>query len=155
MEMAKKKVVKRSVPTGAMKDASQMRVKDLVITDEFKKISQEATGKDAAAQLMAIPRGVVLATDEANSVKGVLTAREFLKAIVEGMNPTDTQVTQMMNTDVMEIKYDSLLDDVVPEVTKRDPYAVVVTDGDGNFKGYFSPKDYQEALARINYRKSR
>jgi len=153
--MAKKKVVKRSVPTGAMKDASQMRVKDLVITDEFKKISQEASGKDAAAQLMAIPRGVVLATDETNRVKGVLTAREFLKSIVEGLNPTDSPVTKMMNTDVMEIKYDSLLDDVVPEVTKRDPYAVVVTDADGNFKGYFSPKDYQEALARINYRKSR
>lgn len=153
--MAKKKVVKRSVPTGAMKDASQMRVKDLVITDEFKKISQEASGKEAAAQLMAIPRGVVLATDEANRVKGVLTAREFLKAIVEGRNPTDSKVTDMMNTDVMEIKYDELLDNVVPEVTKRDPYAVVVTDADGNFKGYFSPKDYQEALARINYRKSR
>jgi predicted transcriptional regulator len=104
---------------------------------------------------MAIPRGVVLAIDDAGSVKGVLTAREFLKAIVDGKNPTDTAVTEMMNTDVMEIPYDSLLDDVVPEVTKRDPYAVVVVDADGVFKGYFSPKDYQEALARINYRRSR
>jgi len=155
MKMAKKKVVKKSVPTGAMKDASQMRVKDLVITDEFKKIPQSASGKDAAGQLMAIPRGVVLATDDANHVKGVLTAREFLKAIVDGSNPTESKVTEMMNTEVMEINYDSLLDDVVPEVTKRDPYAVVVTDSDGNFKGYFSPKDYQEALARINYRRSR
>ncbi|MDP6155618.1 MAG: CBS domain-containing protein [Candidatus Thermoplasmatota archaeon] len=153
--MAKKKVIKKSVPTGAMKDASQMRVKDLVITDEFKKITHTSSGKDAAGQLMAIPRGVVLAIDDAGSVKGVLTAREFLKAIVDGKNPTDTAVTEMMNTDVMEIPYDSLLDDVVPEVTKRDPYAVVVVDADGVFKGYFSPKDYQEALARINYRRSR
>jgi len=41
--MAKKKVIKKSVPTGAMKDASQMRVKDLVITDEFKKITHTSS----------------------------------------------------------------------------------------------------------------
>jgi hypothetical protein len=56
-----------------------------------------------------------------------------------------------MNQDIMEVDYNALLDKVVPKVTERDPYAVVVTDKDGTFKGYFSPKDYQEALARINF----
>lgn len=151
--MAKKKVVRKSVPKKMMKDPSEMRVNDLVITDEFKKIPVSSKGKDAAEKLMRIPRGVVLAIDEGNNVKGVLTAREFLETIVGGANPTEETTKEMMNTDILEVKYDALLDDIVPEITKKDPYAVVVTDKEGHFKGYFSPKDYQEALARINYKR--
>ncbi len=150
--MAQKKVVKKSVPKSMMKDPQEMKVNDLVITDEFKMINVNSSGKEAAAQLMQIPRGVVLVTDDANAIKGVLTAREFLESIVKGENPTDCTTEALMNTDIMEISYDAEIMDVVPEVTKRDPYAVVVTDGEGNFKGYFSPKDYQEALARIKPR---
>ncbi len=141
--MAKKVIVKKT--------KSEMKVSDLIITDEFKTISDSADGKEAAQELMGIPRGVVLVINEDQEPQGVITAREFLRKIVEGDNPTTMPVKQLMNTDIMPIKITAKLDDVVPEVTKKDPYAVVVVDGDGKFKGYFSPKDYQEALARINY----
>jgi len=137
--------------TGKKKSSSQLKVSDLIITDEFKTIKPSADGKSAAATLMEIPRGVVLVINKDGNPEGVITAREFLQSIVDGNNPTDMKASGLMNSDIMEIKYDSLLDKVVPEITKADPYAVVVTDKSGNFKGYFSPKDYQEALARINY----
>jgi len=139
------KVVKKK------KKKHEMKVSDLIITDEFKTISLESNGKEAAEELMGIPRGVVLVINENEEPKGVITAREFLKMIVDGNNPVDINVGELMNEDIMPIELTSKLDDVVPEVTKRDPYAVVVVDEDGKFKGYFSPKDYQEALARINY----
>jgi signal-transduction protein with cAMP-binding, CBS, and nucleotidyltransferase domain len=147
----KKRVVKKSVPQGAVKDARKMRVSDLIITDEFKIIEIASNGKAAAQKLMGIPRGVVLVIDSEGKAKGVITAREFLKKIVDGENPVDINVDKLMNVDIMEIGFTALLDQVVPQVTQRDPYAVVVTDDSGKFKGYFSPKDYQEALARINY----
>lgn len=147
----KKRVVKKTTAQGTTKDARKMRVSDLIITDEFKIIEMSANGKAAAQQLMGIPRGVVLCIDTDGKAKGVITAREFLKKIVEGDNPVMLNVDRLMNTDIMEIKFTALLDHVVPQVTQRDPYAVVVIDDTGKFKGYFSPKDYQEALARINY----
>jgi len=42
-------------------------------------------------------------------------------------------------------------DDYPVTYIRNHPNYVIVTDKDGEFKGYFSPKDYQEALARINY----
>ena len=147
----KKRVVKKAGSEGAVKDARKMRVSDLIITDEFKIIEMASNGKAAAQKLMGIPRGVVLVIDNEGKPKGVITAREFLKKIVDGENPVDLNVDRLMNTDIMEINYTALLDHVVPQVTQRDPYAVVVIDETGKFKGYFSPKDYQEALARINY----
>ena len=140
---AKKVIVKKT--------KSEMKVSDLIITDEFKTISNKADGKEAAQELMGIPRGVVLVINGDQKPQGVITAREFLKSIVEGENPTTMSVGDLMNKDIMGIQYSAKLDSVVPEVTKNDPYAVVVVDDEGKFKGYFSPKDYQEALARINY----
>jgi predicted transcriptional regulator len=150
--MTKRKVVKKKSVSGeSTKDKGDLRVSDLTITDEFKTIVDSADGRAAAEELMKIPRGIVLVVDEENKPCGVITAREFLTRIVEGNNPTDMSVNNLMNTDIMEIKFSALLDSVVPKVTERDPYAVVVTDKEGNLKGYFSPKDYQEALAKINY----
>ncbi len=150
--MTKRKVVKKkSVVGDSTKDKGDLRVSDLTITDEFKTIVDSADGRAAAEELMKIPRGIVLVVDEENKPCGVITAREFLTRIVEGDNPTGMSVNNLMNTDIMEIKFSALLDSVVPKVTERDPYAVVVTDKEGNLKGYFSPKDYQEALAKINY----
>jgi signal-transduction protein with cAMP-binding, CBS, and nucleotidyltransferase domain len=152
--MVKKKQVKKIItkkPAKSEKKEGSLRVSDLVITDEFRTISKSADGKAAAQMLMKIPHGIVLVVDNNNRPEGVITAREFLTKIIKGENPASLNVATLMNTDIMEIKYNALLNKVVPKVTEHDPYAVIVTDKDGSFKGYFSPKDYQEALAKINY----
>jgi CBS-domain-containing membrane protein len=143
----------QKIKTAAVQGCKKkLQVKDLDVTDEFKSVLVSNSGKDAAEKLMEIPRGVVLVVDDKNKVKGVLTAREFLVSIVKGNEITKLKVADFMNTDVFEIGLEDFLDDVVPKVTQRDPYAVVVVDStDGTLKGYFSPKDYQEALAKINY----
>ncbi len=148
---AKTSKKKRPKAKASESTTKQFRVSDLEITDEFKTITNTADGKEAAQVLMKIPHGIVLVVGDNNRPEGVITAREFLTKIIEGHNPVDLKVTALMNTDIMEIKYNALLDSVVPKITENDPYAVIVTDNKGEFKGYFSPKDYQEALARINY----
>ncbi len=145
---------KKVVVSGQQKDSRQLTVGDLEITDEFKTIDVESAGKDAAKKLMGIPRGVVLVIDTEDKPAGVITAREFLIKIVNGENPTKMAVNKIMNTNILQLQETMLLDEAVPEVTTKDPYAVVVTDTGGKFKGYFSPMDYQEALARINYQRN-
>jgi hypothetical protein len=49
----------------------------------------------------------------------------------------------------MEIGMSDPITDVIHRITKFAPYAIVVKDTDGVFKGYFSPNDYREALKRI------
>jgi len=148
--MAVQKKVKLKVKSSG---SAPSKVSDLVITDEFKTINIEASGKDAAGQLMSIPRGVVLVINDKNKAQGVITAREFLTQIVNGENPVDMAVNKLMNADILEIQHQESLDKVVPEITTRDPYAVIVVDKSGAFKGYFSPKDYQEALAKVTLQK--
>lgn len=151
IDVSKKSKKKKPKAKRVEGDKRQFRVSDLEITDEFKTIVNSADGKEAAQVLMKIPHGIVLVVESNNKPVGVITAREFLTKIINGENPVDLKVTSLMNTDIMEIKYNALLDSVVPKITENDPYAVIVTDNKGEFKGYFSPKDYQEALARINY----
>jgi signal-transduction protein with cAMP-binding, CBS, and nucleotidyltransferase domain len=153
-KMAVKKVKKKKTDAPASvgsAEKKELRVSDLEITDEFRTISNTADGKSAAEMLMKIPHGIVLVVNDKNKPQGVITAREFLTKIIDGDNPVGLNVSMIMNTDIMEIKYNALLNIIVPKVTEKDPYAVIVTDQNGDFKGYFSPKDYQEALARINY----
>jgi CBS domain-containing protein len=152
--MEKKKVSKKKPKAKPSESASRkFRVSDLEITDEFRTITNGEDGKAAAKVLMKIPHGVVLVVGNDKKPEGVITAREFLTKIIDGQNPVELNVKSIMNTDIMEIKFNALLDSVVPKVTEQDPYAVIVTDKEGEFKGYFSPKDYQEALAKINYLK--
>ena len=148
---AVKRIIKKKSQEPEEDKSKQFRVSDLEITDEFRTVPNTATGKMAAEMLMKIPHGIVLVINEDNKPEGVITAREFLTKIISGENPVNLNVAALMNTDIMEIKYNALLDIIVPKVTEKDPYAVIVTDKKGEFKGYFSPKDYQEALARINY----
>ena len=153
--MVKKQVKKIKTKTPkASKNKTGLRVSDLEITDEFRTIEKTADGKAAAQLLMKIPHGIVLVVGNNNRPEGVITAREFLTKIISGENPASLSAASLMNTDIMEIKQNALLNKVVPKVTESDPYAVIVTDKDGTFMGYFSPKDYQEALAKINYKKN-
>ncbi len=151
--MVKKKAVKKiktKMPVSS-NEKTELRVSDLMITDEFRTIEKTADGKTAAQMLMKIPHGIVLVIGNNNKPEGVITAREFLSKIINDENPANLNAAALMNTDIMEIKYNALLGKVVPKVTENDPYAVIVTNKEGEFKGYFSPKDYQEALAKINY----
>ena len=150
-KIAVKKAKTKKPKASSDAQGGRLKVSDLTITDEFRTVSKEANGKEAAQMLMKIPHGIVLVVGNNNKPEGVITAREFLSKIIDGENPGSLNAAALMNTDIMEIKYNALLNKVVPKVTENDPYAVIVTDKNGEFKGYFSPKDYQEALAKINY----
>jgi predicted transcriptional regulator len=124
-----------------------MSIKDFTITDEFIPVDKEISCKDLAKRLMEVPKGVIFVLNDGVPV-GAVTAREFLIATMEGNNLQEIRAEDIMNTNIMEIKMDDSISEVILKISKYAPYAVVVQDTDGSFKGYFSPKDYQEALRK-------
>jgi CBS-domain-containing membrane protein len=68
---------------------------------------------------------------------------------MEGMDLMEMKAEDIMNTNIMEIGASDPLLDVIHRISKYAPYAIVVKDIDGVFKGYFSPNDYREALKRM------
>ena len=123
-------------------------VRDFTITDEFVYVNQSVACGDLAKELMGVPRGVVFVFNDDGTPVGAVTAREFLVAIMEKKNLLDMTAGDVMNTNIMEVGIEDNITEVVLRISKHTPYAVVVKDTDGVFMGYFSPKDYQEALKK-------
>lgn len=125
-----------------------MGIKDFTITDEFIQVDRRVPCPELAKQLLNVPKGVIFAMNEDQVPVGAITAREFLIAVMEGKDLSKLKAEDLMNTNIMEIDIDDALSEVVLKISKYTPYAVAVRDTDGKFKGYFSPKDYQQALKR-------
>jgi predicted transcriptional regulator len=125
-----------------------MSIKEFDITDEFTSVSKDISCKDLAKSLLEVPRGAIFLLDENNTPVGAVTAREFLIATAKGMDLLDKVGEDLMNTNIMEINVEDKISEVLLKISKYAPYAVVVKDSDGKFIGYFSPKDYHEALQK-------
>ncbi|MBT7460648.1 MAG: hypothetical protein HN794_06350 [Euryarchaeota archaeon] len=59
-----------------------------------------------------------------------------------------------MEMDFMEVKNTDSIKEVLKQIKKRSPQAVVSVDGNGEFSGYFSPSDYKESRAIVRSLKS-
>ena len=127
-------------------ELDKMSIRDFTITDEFVSITKDTPCKDLAKKLLEVPRGAIFLLNESNVPVGAVTAREFLISTVKGIDLLNTTGEDIMNTNIMEIGVDDQISEVLLKISKYAPYAVVVKDSEGSFLGYFSPKDYHEAL---------
>lgn len=125
-----------------------LTIRNFTITDEFISVMRDLPCKDLAKRLMEVPKGVIFAMDNDTPV-GAITAREFLIATMNGDNLQDLATEDIMNTNIMEIGMDENISEVIQKISKFAPYAIVVKDSEGAFRGYFSPNDYREALKRL------
>ncbi|HHD15079.1 MAG TPA: CBS domain-containing protein [Euryarchaeota archaeon] len=124
----------------------KMSIRDFTITDEFISVEKGMPCRELAKRLMEVPRGAIFLLNENNVPVGAVTAREFLIATVKGIDLLVASGDEIMNTNIMEIGVDDPISEVLLKISSYAPYAVVVKDSDGTFLGYFSPKDYHEAL---------
>jgi CBS domain-containing protein len=58
-------------------------------------------------------------------------------------------IEKIMDTHILYVKHDDLLEDALTEIKKNRPAAVIVNDKEGGFMGYFSPIDYIEAENKL------
>ncbi len=135
-----------SPQSSAFKD---LTIDNFTITDEFISVPKSIPCTDLAKKLMEVPKGVIFTLDDRGIPVGAVTAREFLIATMEAKDLLVMTAEDMMNTNIMEIGMNDTISDVIHRITKFAPYAIVVKDGNGVFRGYFSPNDYREALKRL------
>jgi predicted transcriptional regulator len=125
-----------------------MSIREFDITDEFTSVDKNLPCKELAKKLLEVPRGAIFLLDDNGTPIGAVTAREFLIATAKGIEVQEKKAEDLMNTNIMEVGVDDNISEVLLKISKYAPYAVVVKDTDGNFMGYFSPKDYHEALQK-------
>ncbi len=129
----------------------EVKVSDLVLTDEHKVVGMDTSISEAASELLSLGRGILVVLGDDSKVKGIVTPNQILEA-VSGGGDGDGTVGEHMDADVMEVALDEDIDEVIVSMNSRKPHAVVAVDKSGAFAGYFSPNDYREALARVDSR---
>ncbi|MBT4059711.1 MAG: CBS domain-containing protein [Euryarchaeota archaeon] len=129
-----------------------VKVSDLILTDEHDVVDMDASITDAAGKLLELGRGILVVLGDDKKVKGILTPNQVLAAVASGADTSSETVGAHMDADVMEVGQHDSVDDIITQMNERKPHAVVAVDSDGAFAGYFSPNDYREALAHIESR---
>ena len=125
-------------------------VADLKLDDEHITIGIDDTMAEAARRLLTLSGGILIVLDEDSKTKGVIGNRQFLKALAENINANDVKCSECMEMDFLEVKLSETLKSVLSEIKKRAPQAVVAVEEDGEFVGYFSPSDYQQATSLVS-----
>ena len=124
-------------------------VADLTLDDEHMTVGTEDSLQEAAKRLLTISGGIMVVLDEEGRVKGVIGQRQLIKALSEGVDASSAQCHEHMEMDFMQVNLSDSLKDVLVNIRQRSPQAVVAVDESGEFVGYFSPDDYQEAVQMV------
>ena len=119
-------------------------VADLELDDEHITAGLDDSLQEGANRLLSVPGGVLIVLSDDNKVKGVIGAKQMLTAIAKGSDISSTKCNQIMEMDFLQVELTTPLSEVLGEIKKRNPQAVVAVD-DGEFAGYFSPSDYAQA----------
>tara|TARA_B110000444_G_C18852086_1_gene606736 strand:+ start:13427 stop:13876 length:450 start_codon:yes stop_codon:yes gene_type:complete len=124
-------------------------VADLKLDDEHMTVGIDDSMAEAARRLLTISGGILVVLDENSKTKGVIGNRQFLKAFAENANSNESKCSEWMEMDFLEVKLSQSLKSVLEDIEKRAPQAVVAVQEDGDFVGYFSPSDYQQASSLV------
>ena len=123
-------------------------VADLDLDDEHITAGLDDTLQEGANRLLSVPGGVLIILNDDNQVRGVIGTKQMLTAISKGLDVSSTKCNEIMEMDFLQVELDTALSEVLSEIKKRSPQAVVAVD-EGEFAGYFSPSDYSQARAIV------
>ena len=125
-------------------------VADLKLDDEHMTIGIDDSMAEASRRLLTISGGILVVLDDDSKTKGVIGQRQFLKAFAENIDANKAKCSEWMEMDFLEVQLNQTLKSVLADIQERAPQAVVAVQEDGEFAGYFSPTDYQEATTIVS-----
>lgn len=122
---------------------------DMSITDEHKLVPLKTKMKKILDILRNEPSTAIILHDGKGKnmkIAGVITAEDIDKAVDAGKNPKKLDVSDVMLTNILEVPNDVPIDRAIEVIAQKGPDAVIVRHKkNGDFAGYFSVDDYQEA----------
>lgn len=143
-----------ALPDEKQENKPILRVSDLVINDEHITVSIDENLKNASRKMLNAKVSIALVLDGEQRVVGVLRSNDILDRVLEGLAPEKTPVSAIMIRDFIKIKIDEDLSKLAPKLKKTEQKHIVVVDGSGKYKGYFSLNDLRhsrEILSKMGY----
>lgn len=123
-------------------------VADMSIADEHIVVETKTRISDVCKELAVNPDHAVL-VKKGSEVLGVVTARIIFQTMSEGVNATKIKVNKIMKTNILTMTGDTPLSSALEMMSKVNPDAIIITDSDNQFIGYFSTKDYRDATRKL------
>ena len=123
-------------------------VADMSIADEHIVVEMK-TRISEVCKVLAVNPGHAVLVKKGTEVLGVVTARSIFQKMSEGVNATKVKVSKIMRTNILSISADTPLSKGLDLMSKENPDAIVITDAEGEFVGYFSTSDYREATRKL------
>ena len=123
-------------------------IADMSIKDEHIVVVSKTRVSSVCEELAKNPDYAVL-VKKGSDIIGVVTARDIFGKMAEGMNATKVKVDKIMRTEILTLRADTPLSKGLNMLSNLSSDAVVVTDSEGEFMGYFSVKDYREATRKL------
>ena len=123
-------------------------VADMSITDEHIVVATKTKVSDICQELSKNPEHAIL-VKKGRDILGVVTARDIFAKMAEGLNATKVKVDKIMRTNILAVQGNTPLSKGLDIMSSNTPDAIIVIDGEGDFMGYFSVRDYREATRRL------
>jgi len=123
-------------------------IADMSIKDEHIVVVSKTRVSSVCEELSKNPDYAIL-VKKGSEIIGVVTARDIFAKMAEGMNATKVKVDKIMRTEILTLRADTPLSKGLNMLSNLASDAVVVTDSEGEFMGYFSVKDYREATRKL------
>ena len=125
-------------------------IADMSISDEHIVVEPKTAVSSIATELSSNPRNAILVKKKGSGIiHGVVTFRDIFSKISEGANVTKMRLEKIMRTNIMTFQDSTPMKQALQEMSKQVPDAIVITDADGIFMGYFSAEDYRDASRRL------
>lgn len=117
-----------------------MRVAD-VMSREVELVPPDATVQEAAVAMAEYDVGAVL-VGIGDTLEGVLTDRDIiLRAVVDGKNPAELSVRDIMSSTLFTCRDDDTLEDAFRIMSERQVRRLPVLDADGHLAGIVTLSD--------------
>lgn len=133
-------------PGGALGTKLTLRVRDVMIDDDYPFLRKSARMKDGII-LLAEKRGTVPIVDDAFTVVGVITAGDLTRLMEREEAFLDVPVTEVMTRDPKLARPDELGSAAVHRMEEHGVMALPVVDGDGVLGGIVHLHDLMKAGA--------
>ena len=119
---------------------------DINLSDEYLSIGLDDSLEEAGHRFMSVESGVLIVLNDDDKARGVITQNMIIRAVLDGKKLANTKCKSIMQSDILEFNINTPIPEVMSEVEKREPKAIIGVDDDGAFMGWFSPIDYVTAL---------
>ncbi len=123
-------------------------IADMSIADEHIVVASKTRVSAICQDLSKNPEYAIL-VKKGSEIIGVVTARDIFSKMADGMNATKVKIDKIMRTEILTLRADTPLSKGLNMLSNLSSDAVVVTDVEGEFMGYFSVKDYREATRKL------